>query len=497
MVTGFRHGVFTRFVDTVPRPVTVVPSAVVGVVGLSPQYLLAAGDRSLNDPVRVISDVDDAQFVGPKRPGFTLPFALDALRDHGAGTVEIVNVFDIAVHKTTAQGISYTFPTNDAIQLVRVSGAAPNQTQTTVNAEGLTGTFTVTNDAGAVTYAEGTDYTFNATTGVLTRVPAGTILAGQIVRVTYDYADPSRVTTAEIVGGVTLGDRTGMQALKDVFGLRGYKVKIIICPGFSDSPSVAAEMESLADDLEAYFITDAPVGVTRDEAVAGRAGTAPVGNFVTASRRAILAYPRVFDTQDPPQLQPYSQYLAGMIAQTDEEFGYWWSPSNKLLKGITGVERPLSADFTDPDTDVNALNAAGITTIYNNFGSGFRSWGNRSALFPSDTTPLNFIAVGRTLDIFHESLQRASLPFVDRPINNALIDAIVETGNGFIREQVILGALLEGSRLFYDRANNPPTALAAGRITFSISMMIPTPAETILYETTLDINLLSNLGEAA
>lgn len=86
---------------------------------------------------------------------------------------------------------------------------------------------------------------------------------------------------------------------------------------------------------------------------------------------------------------------------------------------------------------------------------------------------------------------------MDRPINNALIDAIVETGNGFIREQVILGALLEGSRLFYDRAKNPPTALAAGRITFSISMMIPTPAETILYETTLDINLLSNLGEAA
>ena len=494
MVTNFFHGVATRFIDTVPRPVRVVESAIIGIVGSSPQYLVDAADRSLNDPVRVISDVDDEQYAGTKRPGFTIPYALDALRDHGAGTVEIVNVFNIATHKTTAQSIGYTFPANDKIQLVRVSGTSPSQAKTGINAEGLTGAFAVTNDAGATTYTVDTDYTFDANTGVLTRVAGGSITTGQAVRVTYTYADPSKVTTADIIGGVQDGDRTGLSALKDVFGLRGHKVKIIICPGFSDSVNVAKEMESLADDLGAYFILDAPAGVTRDEAISGRAGTAPAANFGTASRRAILVYPRLFDTQDPPQLQPYSQYHAGMIAQTDERFGYWFSPSNKPLKGVTKLELPLAADFTDPNTDVNALNAAGITTVYNGFGTGFLSWGNRSALFPSDTTPLNFIAVGRTLDIFHESLQRASLPFVDRPISDPLIDQIVETGNGFIREQVILGAVLEGSRLFYDKAKNPPTSLAAGRITFSIRMMIPTPAETIIYETTLDINLLSNLG---
>lgn len=494
MVTGFRHGVFTRYVDTVPRPVTVVPSAIIGIVGTAPMYQVAEGDRSIDDPQRVISDVDDERYFGSKRSGFSIPYALDALRDNGAGTVEVVNVFDVATHKTTAQAISYTFDANDQIQLKRVTGTAPSQTATAINAEGITGTFTVTTDPAGTTYALTTDYTYDPATGIVTRASGGGIASGETVLITYDYADPGLVGASDIIGGVTDGDRTGLSALKDVFGLRGYKVKIIICPGFSDNSSVAAEMEAIANDLDAYLIVDAPVGATRDEAIAGRAGTAPVGVFQTASRRAILAYPRVYDTQDTPELQPFSQYLAGVIANTDEVHGYWWSPSNKLITGITGIELPLSADFTDTNNDVTALNAAGIVTIYRDFGSGFRAWGNRSALYPSDTTPLNFIAVGRTLDIFHESLQRASLTYVDRPINNALIDAIVETGQNFIREQVVLGALIEGSRLFYDIAKNPASQLAAGTIVFSTVMMIPTPAEVIVYETTLDINLLGNLG---
>jgi phage tail sheath protein FI len=249
----------------------------------------------------------------------------------------------------------------------------------------------------------------------------------------------------------------------------------------------------LGDKLEAYSLIDSPVGATVTQAIAGRAGTSPVANFGSSNRRAAYCYPRVLDTEN--LLQPYSQYVAGVIANTDNDFGYWWSPSNKEILGITGVEVNLTADFTNANTDVNALNAAGIITVYRNFGTGFRTWGNRSALYPSDTTPLNFINVGRTLDIFHESLQLASLPFVDRPINNALIDIIEATGNGFIREQVVLGALLEGSRLYYSSANNPPTQLAAGKIVFSVSMMIPTPAEWIVYQTTLDINLLGEIGQ--
>lgn len=490
------HGVRTRYLDTVPRPVTVVPSDVIAIVGSAPTYKLDPEFQVKNIPQRCESPVDDSAKAGPKTSGFTIPYALDAIRDNNGGTVEVVNVFDPATHKTTATAISYTFSAaTNTVQLLRVTGTAPTQAKTTINAEGITGTFAVTNTAGDTTYTLTTDYTYNAVTGVVTRVVGGAITSGQSVRITYDYADPARVTAANVIGAVTGGGSTftGLSVLSTIFGLRGYRPKIIICPGFSDDDGVAAEMISKAVALGAHALIDAVEDATRDEAIAGRNGTSPVTNFDSSQRQAIYCYPKVYDTDN--LLQPLSQYLAGVIARTDKEFGYWWSPSNKEIFGITGLEVDLYADPISPaNTDVNALNAAGIVTVAKWFGSGYRIWGNRTALYPSDTTPLNFIPVSRTFDIFTESLARAAIPFVDRPINNALIDAVMDTGNGFIREQVVLGALLEGSEVYYDKAKNPVTALAAGQITFSVVIMPPTPAELITFDTTLDINLLGELG---
>lgn len=82
---------------------------------------------------------------------------------------------------------------------------------------------------------------------------------------------------------------------------------------------------------------------------------------------------------------------------------------------------------------VNQLNEAGILTVFSSFGTGFRTWGNRSAAWPSVTHPRNFINVRRTADVLHESLEYAMLQFIDQPITEALIDAIVESVNAFIR----------------------------------------------------------------
>lgn len=495
MATGFFHGIDTRYVDTVPRPVRVVPSAAVFIVGTAPTFKVDAANRTINEPLQLLSDVDDALWIGGKSDGFTLPSALDALRDHEAYYVDVVNVFDAATHKTTAQAISYTFTADsNSIQLQQVTGTAPSQTKVAnTKAEGLTGTFTVTGPSATPSYALNTDYTYDATTGVLTRVTSGSIGSTATVEVTYTYADPSLVDADDIIGTVDVnGNRTGLQLALDIFNLRGYKSKIIICPGFSELAGVATEMAVVAEKLDAVCLIDASEGATRSEVIAGRNGTAPESQFGASDSRVILCFPRVYNSAG--ELEPLSQRAAGVMAQTDAESGYWWSPSNKLIRGITGAEVRLTADFTNPSTEVNSLNEVGIVTVYQSFGTGLLLWGNRTSLYPSDTTPLNFIPVRRTLDIFHESLQRASLPYLDRPINDALIDAITAAGNNFVREQVILGALIEGSRVFYDPANNPPSQLAAGRLTFNVNLMIPTPAETIIYESTLDINLLANVG---
>lgn len=488
------HGVISRYTDTVPRPVTEVPSAVIALVGTAPIYRLTAENQLVNKAVRCESAVDDSAKAGPKTPGFTAPYALDAIRDNDGGTVEFINVFDTATHKTTAEDIPYTVGADGTIQLVRVTGTAPSQVKTTVNAENIEN-LVVKTTGGGTTYALTTDYTFDATTGIITRVTDGSIGATEDLDIDYDHADPSKVAAADIIGAVTGGGSTftGLSVLNTIYQLRGYRPKIIICPEWSDDDGVAAEMVAKAEALDAHCLLDAVAGATRDEAIAGRAGTSPVTNFDTSSRQAILCYPRVVDTDSLSQ--PFSPYLAGVIARTDREQGYWWSPSNKEIRGITDVELDLTADPVNPSgTDVNALNAAGIVTIAEWFGSGKRVWGNNTALYPSDTSPIGFIPISRTVDIYRESLGRAAIPFVDRPLNNALIDTVLDSGNGFTRELIVQGALLEGSEVFYDKAKNLTTTLAAGQVTFSIRMMVPTPAQLIIFDVTLDISLLSTLG---
>src|ERR1700674_4938702 len=180
------------------------------------------------------------------------------------------------------------------------------------------------------------------------------------------------------------------------------------------------------------------------------------------------------------------------MAARDRAKGYWWSPSNTQVTGILGPDVQLYASILDPSSDVNNLNAAGIVTVFNAFGSGLRVWGNRSAAFPTSTTPDNFISVRRTMDVIEESVELAMLQFIDQPISNALISAILASVNAFIRGLIGRGALVAGSAS-YNPAENPSSQIAAGQLVFDIDVMPPPPAERLTFNVFIDTTLLSQL----
>jgi uncharacterized protein len=122
-----------------------------------------------------------------------------------------------------------------------------------------------------------------------------------------------------------------------------------------------------------------------------------------------------------------------------------------------------------------------------------RLWGNRSAAWPSDTSPENFICVQRVADVLHESVALAMLPFVDQPITDALVDAIRASVNRFIRTLIGRGAIVDGA-CTYDPADNPPDELALGHVTFGLEFMPPTPAERITFKSFLNPDLLRSIG---
>ena len=472
MAANYLHGVETIEIERGPRPVKTVKSAVIGLIGTAP-----IGE--VNTATLTLSEKDAAAF-GSQLTGFTIPQALDAIYDHGAGTVIVINVLDPSIHKTAVASEAVTFDSStDQVSL----------------AHGAIANLVVKSNDGATVYAVGVDYTVNTLTGKLTRIKAGGIAAAGSAKASYDYADPTKVTAADIIGAVNAaGVRTGLKALKDTYNLFGFFAKILIAPAFCTQNSVAVELIAMADQLDGIAYIDAPIGTTFAQALAGRG---PVGtiNFNTSSDRVRLCYPhvKVYDSAtDSERLEPLSARAAGLRAKVDLDKGFWWSSSNQELLGVTGVERQLSAMIDDPQSEVNLLNEVGITTVFNSYGSGLRLWGNRTAAWPTVTHMRNFENVRRTGDVINESLRYFSQQFIDMPINQALIDALVESVNSYGRKLIGDGALL-GFKAWFDPARNEATELAAGHLLINYKYTPPPPLERLTFETEITSEYLLTL----
>ncbi|ECD9611968.1 phage tail sheath family protein [Salmonella enterica subsp. salamae] len=467
MAANYLHGVETIEIETGPRPVKAVKSAVIGLIGTAPC-------GPVNQPTLCLSESDAAQFgFGSDTGNFTIPQALKAIYDHGAGTVVVINVADPAKKAIRVASESGTVDDNHQIKLAH--SAAHN----------------VVIRLGSSTVSS-TLYTVDAATGVVT-LP--TYSAGTGIFVTYDYIDPTKVTSADIIGAVnTAGDRTGMKLLQDTYNLYGFYPKILLAPVFCTQKSVSTELIAQAENLGAITYIDAPVGTTFQQVLTGRGAKGAI-NFNTSSDRARLCYPhvKVYDSAtDAEVLEPLSSRAAGLRAKVDLEKGFWWSNSNQEIQGITGVERSLSAMIDDPQSEVNQLNENGITTIFNSYGSGLRLWGNRTAAWPSVTHMRNFENVRRTGDVINESIRYFSQQYMDMPINQALIDALTESVNTWGRKLIADGALL-GFECWYDPARNEQTELAAGHLLLSYKFTPPPPLERLTFETEITSEYLVSL----
>lgn len=458
----------------------------------------APGVGSLNEAVLVGSSNGAGNFGVPVQ-GYLLSYALQLLQAEGGGQVIAINVFNPWVHNTSVA--------NQQLQLPATGTQILNLGQMGVF------DFTITNQAGTVTYNYGKDYAIDWVNGILTIPNNSAIAAGELLSASYSYCDPTKVTDSQIVGAVTAGVYTGAQCLLTTFQSMGFFAKVLIAPGFSQDQTVAQALDAIAQKIRAMDCLDLPSGTSVASAIADRAVTN--SSFFTSSFRSILCFPQqeVQDTGLVPTgvtlspagtaiqnaatgttVLPLSIFEAAAIQARDIADGYWWSPSNQPVDGSLGPDVPLYSSFVDASSDSNQLNASGICTVLNGYGTGMRTWGNRSAAYPTYTTPQQFICVRRTLDVIEESIQLASLQFQDAPITNGLIRRVLKSVNNFIRTLIARGALVPGSQVIYLPGDNPPAQIAAGQIIFRPDVMPPTPAERITYQYMVDTSLLANLG---
>lgn len=287
-----------------------------------------------------------------------------------------------------------------------------------------------------------------------------------IVAVGVEAGVDAAATASAIIGGVTAGGaRTGLQVLLDGKSRFNAQPRLLIAPGFSSTQAVATALDTLAGKLRGIGIIEGPD--TDDEAAIAYAE-----NF--GSRRLYMVDPNVkaWDTVTSAEVVvPGSAYAAGLFAQTDALFGFWASPSNKEIAGITGTSRPIEFLDGDDTCRANLLNAANIATIIRD--GGFRLWGNRTL---SSDPKWAFVTRVRTLDIVMDAILAGHKWAVDRSITKTYVKDVTDGLEAFMRDLKAQGAIVN-FEVYPDPELNTASQLEQGRVYWNIRFTDVPPAE--------------------
>jgi phage tail sheath protein FI len=284
-----------------------------------------------------------------------------------------------------------------------------------------------------------------------------------------------RVATKADVAG-TAAALSGVHALRSSQSVLGFTPRVIVAEG-ADSVTTIDDVKSVASSLRAVAIVGLDsTGTTLDAATEATAWVTANGN-----ERVFAMWPFVNGGQDP------APFVAGAIAKSDNDRGFWWSPSNQEVFGIESLDKPVDFQLGDSTSLANILNEGNVATFIRE--GGFRLWGNRTG---SIDPKYAFLSVRRTADLIFDSILRAHLWAVDRNITKTYLEDVAEGVNAYLRTLQNLGAVIGGT-CWPDPDLNSPANISQGKVYFNFDFTPPYPAEHVTFRAILTQDYLSEI----
>lgn len=467
-MSTYRHGVYTSEQATSVTAPIVGSAGLQVVIGTAPINMVADPAAAVNKPILVNNFKEAVEAVGYSDDfaKYTLCEAMSAsFSVVGTGPLVLINVLDPAKH--TADIASTTVQVNAGVGVLDVQGAIAKS---------------LTVKAGSTSLTYGTDYivTFNDDgTANIVLVAGGAGASATTLTVTGKKLDPSKVTAADIVGGVnaSTGEETGLEVIRQVYPKLSMTPGIIIAPRFSSEATVAAALQAKTHEINGVFgavcIIDVNSGATGAKKYADVKQQKEKQAVTSSTAYAVWPYAKVGDV-----VYSGSSLAAALTAYTDAINGDTpnVSPSNKTLS----ISAACLADGTEVVLDqeqANTVNSFGVATFLNM--NGFRLWGNNTAAYPGTTDPKDrWFSVRRFLSWAANTFILTYFQKVDSPANKRLIEAIVDSenvrGNGFVARGVC--ARYE---ITFNASENTTADLLNGKLTFHQYITPYTPAEDI------------------
>lgn len=478
---AYKHGVYGSEVATSLIPMTEISAGLPVVFGTAPVHL-ASEPADANKPILCYTYAEAVQQLGYSNDWkkYTLcEFMYSQFSLFGMAPVVFVNVLDVAKHTSTVNKESIVL--TDGIGIISAPVILPTLT-VRLTAEGqdlkLNKDYTAAyNDEEQV---------------VITALEGGAITPSQTsLIVSYDKVDAEIVDSDDIIGGIDLatGALKGLELINQIYPRFGLVPGLILAPGWSHKSDVAAVMKAKCTNIcghfEAICICDTDDSVEKYSDVSEWKNQ---NNLVDAYQ--ILCWPKV---QLGSRVYHLSTQLAGVICKTDAKHDDvpYWSPSNQSLQADCAVTDSGREIYLDT-SNAAYLNGQGIVTALNFIG-GWKVWGNRTTIYPSNTDVKDaFIPIRRMFNYVNNTLITSFWSKIDNPINKRLIETVVDSAgtwlNGLAASEYILGGRVE----FRSDENNT-TDLMDGKICFHVYITPPSPAREIEFIQEYDPDYLSNL----
>lgn len=474
---AYMHRVSVSELPTSIQPPVQVDSSIPVIVGTSP---INMGDPENTNRINLYDDYASAVagegFV-PAIEGkfqFSISEAIyEAFALKAVAPIMTVNVLDPAKHSTVVA--------SETVTLEQGTG-------TLANTGALRSTVVITE-------AElGKDYELTWTDAGLVQINAieGGALTGSAV-VGYSYLDPSKVTEADIIGGIDAGtDKSkGLELINSAYSRFGLVPGLILAPGFSGKSAVASVMTAKARNINSVFkctsLHDIPTDtVTKHTDVVKYKND---NNLTDASQ--IVLWPKA--SLGGVQYHASIKWMS-TIMQTDADVGNpSESPSNKSAAMDSAVlDSGEEVNLTIDNTEY--LNGQGICTFLN-FSGGWKARGNNTAVYPSSTDPKDrFIPVRRMFDWVGNTAIITDWKKLDSRINQRLVDSIQDSNNIWLNGLAAEGALVGSqNRVVINASENSIINLLNGKITYHWHLTPAVPTEEIHHILEFEVNNLTEL----
>lgn len=485
---SYFHGVrFSEIPTSVIPPVNLDAPAVI--VGSAPVHLSADGVGKANVPVLcyTLKDAVDALGYSADWENYSLCEGMYTFFQlYGVAPVIFINVLDPSEHKEAVESEAVSLGTD---------GSA------TLASKGiLAGSVVVKDSEGSTPYVVDTDYILSFDDDeslIVTRVATGDIAAEAGLTVSYDKLTPSTLSATEIIGGydAATGKYSGMELVEQVFPQTRLIPGMLLAPGWSHLPEVAAIMNTKVEGINGVFKAVAVADIPA--ASCTTYSSVPVwkndNNYM--QENLICCWPKV---KLGSSVYHMSTHVAALMMATDgdHEGVPYVSPSNQSFQadGVT-VGGLADADEVSLTLEqANYLNSQGIVTALNFIG-GWKCWGNRTSCYPaiSDVKD-SFISVKRMFFWKGNQLVTTYWQKVDAPTNTRLIQTIVDSENinlnGLSARGMLVGA---NNRVEFQSDENPLTDLLDGVVRFHLYMTPPVPARDIDWLLEFDVSNLESL----